>query len=139
PSREPALIPQLTLEIAAIERLHGMPERRRVDALDVDHLVLHRPLDRRRERVQRLRWLLTVAREVRGDVDRLAERDEDAPAEPSTGRETESDRHDREASRSVRLVTERDPGRARLDRLQVRLRRGNPFGVDGDEQASVER
>ena len=117
PSRDPALIPQLTLELAAIERLHGAPERRRVDSLDVNHLALHGPLDRRRERMQRLRRLLTVAGKVRRDVDRLAEGDENASAEPLAGRKTEPDRHDREASLSVRLVGERDPRRARLDSL----------------------
>src|SRR5919106_1220549 len=86
-------------------------------ALDVDHLAFHRTLDRRRECMQRRRRLLTVAGEVRRDVNRLAERDEDAPAEPLASRETESDRHDPEASRSVRLIAERDPRSARLDPL----------------------
>jgi len=100
PSRKLALLPQLALELAAIERLHGANERRRVDALDVDHLSLHRPLDRRRERMQRLRRLLVVDGEVRRDGDRLAERDEDAPAEPLAGLEAEPYRHDREAPRA---------------------------------------
>ena len=38
----------------------GLFERRRVDALDVDHLALHGPLDRRRERMRRIRRLLAV-------------------------------------------------------------------------------
>ena len=131
--RQAALPPQLTLELTAIDRLHGACERRRVDALDVDDLALHRPLDRRGERMQRLGRLRAVDGEVRRDVDRLAERDEDTPAEPLAGLEAEPDRHDGEAPRGVRLVTERDPRRARLDPLHVRLRAGGAFGIDGDE------
>jgi hypothetical protein len=87
-----------------------MQEGTIVDALDVDHLALHRPLDSR-ERMQRPRRLLAVGGEVRRDVDRLAERDENAAAEPLAGLETEPYRHDREAPGGVNLVAERDPRR----------------------------
>src|SRR5438874_1284115 len=59
-----ALAPQRTLELAATELPHGTSERRRVDALDVDHFVLHRRLDCRRQRMQRLRRLLAVHGEM---------------------------------------------------------------------------
>jgi hypothetical protein len=138
PSHEPALLPQLALEVAPIELLHGASERRRVDARDVDHLALHRPLDRRRERMQRLRRLLAVDGEVRRDGNRLAERDEDAPAEPLARLEAEPDRYDREAPRGVRLVAERDPRGARLDPLHVHVRAGGALGIDGDEPLAFE-
>jgi len=138
PSRERALLPQLTLELAAIERLHGARERRRVDALDVDHLALHCPLDRRRQRMQRPRRLLAIDGEVRRDVDRLAAGDEDAPAEPLAGLEAEPHRHEREAPRSVRFVAKRDPRGPCLDSLHVRLRVGNALRVDGDEPPVIE-
>ena len=38
----------------------------------------------------------------------------------------------------MRFVAERDPRRARLDPLYVRLRVGGAFGVDGDEPPAVE-
>ena len=137
-SRPSALRPQLTLEVTAIKRLHGASKRRRVDALDVNHLALHRALDRGRERMQRLRRLLTVDGRARRDGDRLTEGDEDAPAEPFAGLEAESYWHEREAPGGVRLVAKRDPRRARLDPLHVRLRAGRAFGVDGDEPPPVE-
>src|SRR5690242_16104870 len=106
PFRPSALFPQLALDVTAIESLHGVSKRRRVDALDVDHLTLHRTLDRRRQRMQRLRRLLAVDGEIRRDGDRLAERDEDPPAKPLTGLEAQPYRHDAEAPRDVGLVTE---------------------------------
>jgi len=89
--------------------------------------------------MQRLRRVPAVDGEERRDVDRLAERHEDAPAEPPAGLETEPYRHDREAPRSMRLVAERDPRRARLDPLHARLRAGGAFGIDGDDPPAVER
>ena len=82
--------------------------------------------------------VFTGAGEGRRDVHRLAERDEDTPAKPLASRETEPDRNDREASRGVRLVAERDPRRPRLDLLPVRLRAGGALGVDGNEPSAVE-
>ncbi len=83
--------------------------------------------------MQRLRRLLAVDGEVRRDGDRLAERDEDTPAEPLARLEAEPDRYDREAPRRVRLVAERDPRGARLDPLHVRHRAGGAFRINGDE------
>src|SRR4029453_5325875 len=47
-------------------------------------------------------------------------------------------RHDGETPGRVRLIGERDPRRARLDPLHVRLRTGDTFGIDGDEPPAVE-
>src|SRR6267378_6999366 len=88
--------------------------------------------------MQRLRRLLAVDGEVRRDGDRLAERDEDAPAEPRARVEAEPDRYDREAPGGVRLVAERDPRGARLDPLHVRRRAGGALGIDGDEPLAFE-
>jgi hypothetical protein len=54
------------------------------------------------------------------------------------GLETKPYRYDREAPRGARLVAERDPRRARLDPLQVCLRAGGTFRIDGDEPPAVE-
>jgi hypothetical protein len=52
------------LELASIDRLHRASERCRIDALEVDDLALHRPPERRRERVECRHRLLTVDGQV---------------------------------------------------------------------------
>ena len=64
-----------------VELLDRTHELVRLDALDVDDLGFHRPLDRSRQSSDRLARVVPMGRETRRHRDRLSEGDEHPPEE----------------------------------------------------------
>ena len=137
--REAALLRQLALEVRAIELLDRAHQRRLGDPIHVHDLVLHAPLDLRRDRVHGLHGIPRIGLAVRRDRHRLAERDQDATPKRFARLEREPDGDDGKPARMRVLVPERDAGRAGLDTLYARFGVRRPFGVDRDELLPIER
>ena len=136
--RQPALLAQLAHQLVPVELLHGLDEGGGVDAVDVDDLPFHAPLDGRGQGIHGLGRIVAVR--VGMGLTAMA-----GPKETST-----RPRNDLRASkvrptgtsasapRPLRLVGEGDAGRARLDPLHPGLRVRRALGVDGDHAARVE-
>src|SRR5207247_2087880 len=132
---EPALILELSHELVAVEALDLVDEGGAIEAIHVEHLAFHAPLDGRGQLVHRLDLVLSVEIEEGPQRQGLAEGDAHPASErlPRIEGEADGDRGQRLADAALptpRLVVEGDARGARLDALDARLGVGRPLRVD---------